>query len=72
MGRFLGKAYPYAVLLGPLGRKQGKNGHDDKEPYHAELHIGIGRQAPQHGRLLIADEQIGVTRTDIGTGIGKV
>ena len=54
MGGLLGEAYPHAVLLGALHAEQGKEGHQEKHDEDAKLYIGIGTQALEHERVVVA------------------
>ena len=58
MGCLLGQADPNLVLLGPFAAEQGKDGHDDKDEYYAQLNIGIIGQATKHQALAEADFHI--------------
>ena len=55
MGGLLRQPHPHLVLLCLLGGKEGEDGDDDEEKHHAELDIGIGGEALDEQRLVVAD-----------------
>ena len=56
--RLLRKAHPHLVLLGFLRREQRKNGNDNKQQHHAQLHVRKPREATEHQRILITHVDI--------------
>ena len=58
VGRLLGESHPHLVLLGTLRGEQGENGHDDEDEHHAQLHVGIEREALEHDGVVVADQLI--------------
>lgn len=65
MGGLLGQAHPHLVLLGLLRREQRKDGYDNKDHDHAELHVRIGRQAAEHNGVVVANIHV-VGRNIVG------
>ena len=63
VGGFLRQSNPNFVLLSAFRGQQGENRDDHEQQNHAQLHVGIDRQAFQHQRVVVAD--VDVVRTSL-------